>query len=87
MIRVVAVVDVEFDSENVTIISGPTYEYVPTLDKFAFIKVEVSRGRTLIDSQRDREMIWQRHLWADSVTGTFEPLFSIPFGVAAVSGG
>jgi len=75
----------EFDNEEVTVIAGPTFQFIPTINKNAFLKVEVIRSRSLIDDQRNREMVWHRFSYADAVSGYFEPLYSIPYGLS-VSG-
>lgn len=72
--------------EEVVILDGPTYQYVPSLDGNYWVKVELLKGTTRVDSYSDREMIYHRTMYSTSVTGEYEPLYTVPFGYQAVSG-
>jgi len=76
----------EFRQTVVQLLSGPNFEFIPTLDRSAYLKVEVVSGRTFIDSQQNREMVYHRHSYSDSLSGVYEILFSIPFGLETTSG-
>jgi len=76
----------EFRQTVVQLLSGPTFEYIPTIDRSAYLKVEVVSGRTFVDFQRDREIVYHRYSYCDTVSGVYETLFSIPYGLEAVSG-
>ena len=86
--------DIEFDPSNSTLIEGPTYRYVPTLDRNAFVRVDLVRQRNMVGGQSNRETVFRLESWADTVSGvsgsgTWEPLHSMVFGTRpalAVSG-
>lgn len=59
---------------------------IPTLGTSGWLKVEVVKGRTFVDGQESRGMIYHRYSHSDSVSGVFEILFERPFGLASVSG-
>jgi len=72
--------------ESVEIISGPSYEYVPSLDGSFYVKVELVKGTTRVDGYSGREMIYHRTSYSESLTGEYETLYSVPFGYESVSG-
>lgn len=78
--------DPDFESTTITILSGPNFEYIPSLGVSGYVKVEKILTRTLVDCQRAREMVYHRYSYADATSGNFEPLYSIPFGIEHVSG-
>lgn len=71
---------------EVTIIEGPTYQYVPSLDGSYYVKVELVKGVTRVDNYSDREMIYHRTSYSPSVSGEYETLWLRPFGYESVSG-
>lgn len=77
----------QFDETTISILDGPTFEFVPALGVSGFTQIELIKGRSLMDTERDREMVWHRHSFAEAVSGPYDTiLFSIPFGMKAVSG-
>ena len=74
-------------ADEVSIITGPTFEYVESLSGSFWVKVELIKARTLVDDYRDREMIYHLTSYAETVTGEYETLYFVPFGLQAVSGG
>lgn len=71
---------------SIELLEGPTFQYIPFIDQSAFQKVEVVQNCTLVDGIRQREMVWHRYSYADAVSGPFDIMFDVPFGLAAVSG-
>jgi hypothetical protein len=72
--------------ETIEILQEPTFEYIASLGRSAFQKIEVVKSNTLVDCQQNREMIWHRYSYADFIGGPYDVLFSIPFGFFSVSG-
>jgi hypothetical protein len=73
-------------ADEVSIITGPTYQYVESLSGSFWVKVELIKSNTLVDDYRGREMIYHQTSYAETVTGEYETLYFVPFGLAAVSG-
>jgi|GEM_PF-4712457 len=63
---------------------GPAW--VDTVSAVGYVRKELVTGRTLVDGQRDREMIYHRFSFSETVSGDFEPIYEMPFGLAGVSG-
>lgn len=63
-----------------------TYEYVPTKGQDGFLKVERVRARTTYDGLQDREILYHRHSFRDSVSANYEVIYELPFGAKCVSG-
>ena len=63
-----------------------SFEFIPFIDKSAFLKIEVVHANTLVDNEPNREMIWHRYSYADSVSGDYDIMFNVPFGLQGVSG-
>lgn len=65
---------------------GQTFEYVPQVSGYGYLKRERVSGHTLVDGERDREMYYNRYSFAENVSGPFETLYELPFGLTCVSG-
>jgi len=74
-------------ADEVSIINGPSFEYVESLSGSFWVKVELIKSRQLVDDYRDREMIYHQTSYSETVTGEYETLYFVPFGLQAVSGG
>lgn len=72
--------------DEVQIIDPPSYQFVPSLNGNYWVKVELVTGTTRVDGYSNREMIYHRTSYSSSVTGEYETLYSVPFGLQAVSG-
>lgn len=70
-------------TEEVKFISED-YQYVPLYSVSGWVKVELVTGRTFVDGQSDREMVYHKHSFRDSVTGDYQTMFYLPYGLAAV---
>ena len=73
-------------ADEVSIITGPSYQYVESLSGSFWVKVELIKSNTLVDDYRSREMIYQQTSYSESLTGEYETLYFVPFGLQAVSG-
>ena len=73
-------------AEEVTLIEGPVYQFVSMLSGSYYVKKEMISGKTLVDGYQNREIIYHRTSYSDSLSGEYETLFEIPFGLEAVSG-
>ena len=76
----------ELTEPTIQILKGPTFEYIPSIDRSAYLKIEVIESCDLVDDQVNREMVWHRYSYADAVSGPYDFLYTVPFGLAAVSG-
>jgi hypothetical protein len=74
-------------ADEVSIITGPSFEYVESLSGSFWVKVELIKSRQLVDDYQNREMIYHQTSYAETVTGEYETLYFVPFGLQAVSGG
>lgn len=72
--------------DSVEILQSPTYVFVPELGSSYFVKVELVKGTTRVDGYSNREMIYHRTSYCETVSGEFETLWLQPFGYEAVSG-
>lgn len=64
--------------------TGP--QFVGTVSAVGYVRQELVTGRTLVDGQRDREMLYHRWSFSESVSGEFVTMYEQPFGVGCVSG-
>lgn len=79
--------EVEEFAPRVVIIQPPSLQYIPTLGRTAFQRVELVVDRSLVDTHRNREMLWHRYTWDDSISGNFDGiLYEVPYGLTHVSG-
>jgi hypothetical protein len=74
-------------ADEVSIITGPSFQYVESLSGSFWVKVELIKVRTLVDDYQNREMIYHQTSYSETVTGEYETLYFVPFGLQAVSGG
>lgn len=74
-----------FPTKEITTLSE-NYEFMPYVSGYGYVKVELVRGRTFVDGQSDREIIFHRTSFRDSVSGDYDILYEVPFGVAMVCG-
>ena len=79
--------DPEFKETTIQVLQAPSFQFIPELGREAYLKIEVLKGRSTVFDQVDREMLLHRHSWSDAVSGPFDILFSIPYGIDFVSGG
>lgn len=63
---------------------GPVY--CPTVSAVGYIRRERVTGYTLVDGERNREMVYSRWSFSPSVSGEFVVMYEQPFGVGCVSG-
>ena len=73
--------------DKIEIISGPTFQYIPTIDKSAYQRIDLVQGVTTVEDGKEHLMMYHRYSWDDAASGTFDQiLFTIPFGLQHVSG-
>lgn len=74
---------------NIETLQPEEYQFIPALGVSGWVRIDVVNARTFVDGQdqsRDREMVYHRYMWRDSVSGNWDFLFDVPFGLSAVSG-
>ena len=62
------------------------YTFVNQIGSFGYLRKELVTGKTNVDGQADREMVYHRYSFADATSGPFEVLSYDPFGCGDVSG-
>lgn len=63
-----------------------TYQFVPAVSAFGYLRRETVSGNTTVDGWNNREMYYHRLSFAAVSGATYEVLEEIPFGLACVSG-
>lgn len=63
-----------------------SYQFINQIGSFAYLRKELVTGRTYVDGQANREMVYHRYSYAEAASGPFEELSHSPFGCSDVSG-
>lgn len=64
--------------------SGP--EFIPEVGVSGYVRLDLVRDYQPIDGESSREFLFHKYSWAEALSGSFEFLREVPFGLATVSG-